>query len=83
MLIFRKLLEFRQMLRHLRIRQPFAVSTVIPTRQRNKVIPHNAYDIQVSVQSVQRGIMIEFMGRVSHEVSSLKSLTPIKWVADT
>ena len=44
------------------------------------MIPNNAYDIQVSVDMFQALLMKKFVGRVSHGLSSIKSLTPCKWV---
>ncbi len=47
------------------------------------MIFHNATDIAIVVQVTQRLILEKFMGRVSHGLSSLKSLTPAKWVGPT
>ena len=80
MLISFQLLAFRQVFGHLRIRKPLAISAIIPHRQRNEVIPNNATDIQIVMQVTQSLIMKKFMFRVSHGVSSIKSLTPVKWV---
>ena len=66
MLVFPQLLEFRQVLGHARKRNPFAISAIIPHRQRNKVIPNNATNIQIVMQTFQRFIMKKFMFRVSH-----------------
>ena len=80
MLISFQLLAFRQVFGHLRIRKPLAISAIISHRQRNEVIPNNATDIQIVMQVTQSFIMKKFMFRVSHGVSSIKSLTPVKWV---
>ena len=80
MLISFQLLAFRQVFGHLRIRKPLAISAIISHRQRNEVIPNNATDIQIVMQVTQSLIMKKFMFRVSHGVSSIKSLTPVKWV---
>ena len=66
MLVFSQLLELRQMPRHLSIRKPFTISTVIPHRKRNEVISYKTTDIQVVMQTVQTFIMKKFMFRVSH-----------------
>ena len=66
MFIFFKAFQLRQVLAHSRKRNPFAISAIIPHRQRNKVIPNNATDIQIVMQTFQRFIMKKFMFRVSH-----------------
>ena len=43
----------------------------------------NATDIQVVVQVTQRLILEKFMGRVSHGISRITSLSPTEWEADT
>ena len=80
MLVFLKTLEMRQMLRHFRIRKSLPIAAVISHRKRNKVVAHNAYDIQVSVEMFQGLIVKKFMCCISHGLSSIKSLTPAKWV---
>ena len=77
-LVFLKFLEFRQMLRHFRIRKTFTIAAVISHRKRNEVIPYNPYDIQVVMEMVQGLIVKEFMRRVSHQLSSIRRLSPIK-----
>jgi len=79
MLILLKFFESRQVLGHFRIRKSLPIAAVIPHRKPNEVIPNNAYDIQVVVQMLQRLIMKKFVGRVSHGLSSIKSLSPAKW----
>ena len=76
MLVFLKFLELRQMLRHFRIRKPFTIAAVIPHRQRNEMVSHNATDVQLVMQTLQGLIMIEFMGRVSHEFSQFTVFYP-------
>ena len=78
MLILLKFLEFRQVFRHFRIRKTFTIAAVISHRKRNEVIPYNAYDIQVVMDIGQRLIVKEFMGRVSHRVSGIRLLSPVK-----
>ena len=80
MLMLLKFLEFRQVLGQFLIGKSLPIAAVIPHRKRNEVIPHNPYDIQVVVQVAQLFIMKKFMCRVSHGLSSLKSLTPSQWV---
>jgi len=80
MLILLKFFEFRQVLGQFLIGKPLPVAAVIPHRKRNEVIPHNADDIQVVVQMLQGFIVKKFMGCVSHGISSIKSLTSLKWV---
>ena len=82
MLIFPQLLAFRQMLTHSRKRNPFTISAVISHRQCQEVIPNNATDIYIVMQTCQRFIMEKFMFRVSHGLSSIKSLTPNEWVGN-
>ena len=76
MLILSKAFQLRQVLAHARKRNPFAISAIIPHRQRNKVIPHNATDIQVVMQTFQRFIMKKFMFCVSHGVSVSSLFNP-------
>ncbi len=66
------------MLRHFRIRKPLTIAAVISHRKRNEVIPYNAYDIQVVMEMVQGFIVKEFMGRVSHRLSQIRLLSPVK-----
>ena len=47
------------------------------------MVAGNSYDVQIVMQVAHRLIMKKFMGRVSHDLSSLKSLTPIEWVGPT
>ena len=82
MLVFLKFLEFRQMGRHFAIRKTFTISAVVSHGHRKEVIPNNATDIQLVVQVAQRLIFEKFMFCVSHGISSLKSLTPAKWVGN-
>ena len=76
MRVFIQLLEFRQVLGHLRIRQPLAIAAVIPHAEGEEMVARNPYDIQVIMQVAQRLIMKKFMGRVSHGKSQYHSLTP-------
>ena len=83
MLILFQLLEFRQVLRHFRIRQSFTISAVIAHRQRNEVISHNATDIQVVMQVAQRLILEKFMFCVSHGLLGIRCLSLTTSEADT
>lgn len=78
--VFLQAFQLRQMFRHFTIRQRLTIASIVASRQRNKVIPHTPYDIQVIVQTLQGLIVKKFMCRVSHGLSSLKSLTPTQWV---
>ena len=78
MLIFLKLLEFRQMLGHFGIRKSFPIAAVISHGKGNEVVTYNTTDIQVVVQTLQGFIMKKFIFCISHGLSSLKSLTPAK-----
>ena len=80
MLILLKFLEFRQMRRYFGIRKPFAVATVISHAQRNEMITDNTANIEFIVEMLQVLIVKKFVFRVSHGISSLKSLTPVQWV---
>ena len=44
------------------------------------MVLYNAADIALVMQVAQRLIFEKFMCRVSHGISSLKSLTPNEWV---
>ena len=82
MLVFLKFLELRQMSRHFPIRKTFTIPTVISHAESNEVVSHNATDIAIVVQVAQRLILEKFMSRVSHGLSGIRCLSPIKWEAD-
>ena len=81
--VFIQAFQLRQMFRHSRIRQRLTIASIVASRQGNKMIADNPYDIQVVMQTLQRFIMKEFMGRVSHGLSGIRYLSPTKWEADT
>ena len=56
---------------------------IIPHGQRNKVIFHNATDIQLVVQTLQGLLMKKFMICISHGTSRITSLSPNQWEAGT
>ena len=76
MLILFKLLKFRQVLRHFPIRKPFTIAAVIAHRQRKEVIPHNATNIQLVVQTLQASIMKKFMFCISHRYQFISLFNP-------
>ena len=76
MLILFKLLKFRQVLRHFPIRKPFTIAAVIAHRQRKEVIPHNATNIQLVVQTLQVSIMKKFMFCISHGYQGISLFNP-------
>ena len=55
--ILLKTLEFRQMLRHFRIRKSFTIAAVISHAEGEKVIFDNATDIALVMQVTQRLIL--------------------------
>ena len=66
--------------RHFGIRKSLTISAVITHTQRNEMITHNTENIQIIVQILQSLIEKEFMFRVSHGISNIKSLTPVQLV---
>ena len=60
MLILLKSLEFRQMLRHFRVRKPLTIPTVIAHAECQKMVLHNATDIQRVMEIFQQLIVKEF-----------------------
>ena len=47
------------------------------------MISNNATDITLAMKVAQRLILEKFMFCISHGLSSIKSLTPCKWVGPT
>ena len=65
------------MLRHFRIRKWLTITTVISHRQGEEVIPDNATDIQIVMQTFQRFIVKKFMFSVSHLGYQVSSVYPL------
>ena len=66
--------------RHFGIRKPLTIAAVISHTQRNEMITDNTANIKLIVEMLQGLIVKKFVFRVSQGISSLKSLTPVKWV---
>ena len=76
MCVFIQLLELRQVLGHLGIRQSLPIATVISHAEGEEMVARNPYDIQIIMQVAQRLIVKKFMGRVSYGNSRSHSLNP-------